>query len=172
MRPAAPWSGLTEGTDCSNSSFGFCTRACKELFCGDDGTYAPIVPEHGQSEKLNPILFQQLSTIRSPRVTTNIVDFLHICIGDGSFRLPLGKLYAIWQFRNTQEQLFVSFFLNDEYEPQEPVWHPHCNSSVTKAVDLAFLHLKQRIHCVLQDLKFTNLSAFVASRLGLPADNK
>ena len=169
MRPAAPWSGVSGEADCSKSFFGFCTRACKEVFCGEDGTYAPIVPESGQPEE---ILFQQLSTIRPPNVATNIVDFLHVCIGDGSFCLPLGKPYAIWQFRNTQEQLFVSFFLSDDCDPQEPVWHPHRNSSVTKAMDLVFLHLKQRLHCTLQDLQFKNLSALVASRLSLSADNK
>ena len=100
---------------------GFCSRVCKDLFCGDpSGSLFPVL--HSCDESRNTS-FQLLETVRPPGASLNIIDSLHLCFGDGSSsHLPHGKPFIIWQIRKTNGQMFVSCFLDENYCPQKLVW--------------------------------------------------
>ena len=159
MKLAAPWTGV------NTVNGGFCSRVCKDLFCGDpSGSLFPVL--HSCDESRNTS-FQLLETVRPPGASLNIIDSLHLCFGDGSSsHLPHGKPFIIWQIRKTNGQMFVSCFLDENYCPQKLVWGSQFeldNSPSLKLIESHQGHIKDRIFSVLTEQGFSDFHSWVSS---------
>ena len=161
MKLAAPWTGVSTVTG------GFCSRVCKALFCGDpSGSLFPVLHSCESDESRSPS-FQLLETVCPPGASLNIIDSLHLCLGDGSSsHLPRGKPFIIWQIRKTSGQMFVSCFLDENCCPQELVWDSQFgldNSPSLKLIESHQCHIKDRIFSMLTEQGFSGFHSWVGS---------
>ena len=164
MKLAAPWTGVSTITG------GFCSRVCKDLFCGDpSGSLFPLLHSCDESRNMSDS-FQLLETVRPPGASLNIIDSLHLCLGDGSCsHLPHGKPFIIWQIRKTSGQMFVSCFLDENCYPQELVWDSQFeldNSPSLKLIESHQGHIKDRICSMLTKQGFSGFHSCVSSIQG------
>ena len=161
MKLAAPWSGV------STDAGGFCSRVCKNLFCGDPmDSLPPILPSSGERVENKTTSLQLPGTVRPPGASLNIVDSLHLCLGDSSSsHVRHKKPFLIWQFRKTSGQIFANCFLDESCCPQGMVWDSQFeldNSASTKLIESLTDCMKSRILSVLSEQGFSDFHSWVS----------
>ena len=159
MKPVAPWSGV--GIDIG----GFCSRLCKSLFCDDPTENMPPVLSSSSEKSAYRITSLQLQgTVRPSGASLNVIDSLHLCLGDSSCS-PFGRPFIIWQFRKTNGQVFANCFLDERCCPQGLVWDSQFElddlPSITLLESLAD-RIKAKVLFALNKEGFTEFNAWIS----------
>ena len=125
LKPAHSWS---KGETPLDIPYRFCSKKCMGLFCFHPSKMAQsmFVIDHRDEFKAGkfkgPSVLDVLDINRREGKMYNTVDFINLCVGDGSKGLPLSEPYILWQVHNMDSQVFMSFHITKECIPLGPLW--------------------------------------------------
>lgn len=87
-----------------------------------------------------------------------------VCAGNGSDELPTDKLYVVYVANELDHQMFIEFFITDEGEPEVPLPHCVCPSSIAQTeMFCKSTQVQKLISAVLLSKGIPNLSCLKAS---------
>ena len=125
LKPAHPWS---KGEYVQEIPYRFCSKKCMGLLCFHPSKMpqSMFVIDHRDEFKSGKFkgcsVLDILYVNRKEGKKYNTVEFIHLCLGDGSEDLPLREPYILWQFRDVDSQLFLNFHTTVECIPLGPLW--------------------------------------------------
>lgn len=125
LKPAHPWS---KGENGQEIPYRFCSKKCMGLLCFHPSKMpqSMFVIDHRDEFKSGkfkgPSVLDILHINRKEGKQYNTVEFIHLCIGEGSEDLPHGELYILWQFHDVDSQFFLAFHITVECIPLSPLW--------------------------------------------------
>lgn len=125
LKPAYPWS---KGENVQDIPYRFCSKKCMGLHCFHPSKMPQrmFVIDHRDEFKSGkfkgPSILDVLYVNRGEGKQYNTVEFMHVCIGDGSKDLPFREPYILWQFRDMDSQFFLNFHTTVECIPLGPLW--------------------------------------------------
>ena len=171
MSQAFPFSAKNE-----TSPLRFCSEKCKILFCGHpEKILSTFVINHtdeiGKGKVIGTSVLDILKLVRMKGDAYNTVEFISLCLGDGSEGLPKSQPYILWQVRNVDGQFFLNFNINitETCLPLEPLWISSVENSdylavqIEKALALeSYLntHLTLAVHSLHYDSLISYLAPF------------
>lgn len=105
--------------------YNHCSDRCKNLHFGEVDKVSVQTETNFESckqpcdEKLVLLITGVLPTRMSP----NTVICLHIAMSENHANLDANVPYCILQLRNTDRNVFISFYITPEHSPGDPLWH-------------------------------------------------
>ena len=154
LKPARSWS---EGTTPLDIPYRFCSKKCMGMFCFHPSEMAQsmFVIDHRDEFKVGkfkgPSVLDVLDINRKEGESYNTVEFIHLCLGDGSEDLPFQEPYILWQVRSMDSQVFMDFHVTEECIPLGPLLPSLLggNDNVV-ALQEGFLRLEPKLSSVIR----------------------
>ena len=167
------WKGISIAAEPEEPVLKFCGELCQQLV-----QPKPESPPHVSAtyhvkkpgKVVGPAKLQITKSILSHGAKFSSVEFIELCVNNGSEGTPVGVPYVVWQVRSVSSQSFSDFVLSSEFEPIENVWSSKLPSLNVSLEDPAVKHklhalLKNVLELVLRKIGFSSLQPFVLANL-------
>ena len=111
MKPAV----LTD-SDNSTSQFKFCSRKCKNILVLRNPGYVTVehLKELDSGTFKGPSILDVVNIRKDDEKKFSIIDFISLCLADGSGDLAQGELYVLWQIRSLKIHIYMSIHITEE----------------------------------------------------------
>ena len=161
MRQVPLWTGREAEQNPGILTLSFCGEECEQFVHPKPGSppkVSAIYHKKKPGKVIGPAKLQVTKSMLSPGVEFSQLEFIELCISDGSEGIPPEKPYVIWQIRSVDSQKVMDFFIDSNFVPVKCLWtskFPQLNVSLQDSV------LKGRLCDLL-----TNVLALVLKKLG------
>ena len=173
MRQVPLWEGRGTEPKPGKPILIFCGDKCQQLVHQEPGSPPKVSAIYHKKKPgvvIGPAKLQVTKSMLPPRTEFNQLEFIELCISDGSEGIPAEKPYVMWQIRSVDGQKFMDFLITDNFEPVKCLWAsnaPQLNLSLQDSaikVQLCDL-LKNVLAIVLKKIGHESLNSFVLSNL-------
>lgn len=117
-------------------SYRYCSEKCKDMFNKDPTAMSQRLFVMDHREELLKCrglsVLDILNISREYEAGSNVVGFLHLCVGNGSDGISQGKFYILWQIRSMDEQNHISFRVTQDCASQSILFSPSAKDSKTE----------------------------------------
>ena len=173
MRKVPLWTAQEAEQTPGSLTLTFCGEECRHLVHPKPGSppkVSAIYHQKKPGKAIGPAKLQVTKSILSPGAEFSQLEFIDLCISDGSEGIPPEKPYIMWQIRSVDCQKFMDFFIADNFEPVKCLWTsklPQLNVSLEDSVVKSQIYqlLTNVLTMVLKNLGYGSLESFVVSNL-------
>ena len=131
MKKTLSISGATVKDKTGNDEYRFCSKKCMGMFCSDPEAMAKSMFAVDHRDQLlagnfeGPSVLDVVKFYRKEGGQYNSIDFINLCLGDGSEGLARGEPYILCQYRSIDTQYcMLGFRITKDCVPLGVIW-PH-----------------------------------------------